>query len=64
MADVKNIITLGIGAAPGALTWFITTGLGVGAQITYTSNDVPIDIPAESGVASLDSPSSLYVDLI
>lgn len=27
MADVKNIITLGIGAAPGKLTWFITTGL-------------------------------------
>jgi hypothetical protein len=27
MADVKNIITLGIGASPGSLTWFITTGL-------------------------------------
>jgi len=27
MADVKNVITLGIGAAPGNIKWFITVGL-------------------------------------
>lgn len=27
MADVKNIITLGIGASPGSLLWFFTSGL-------------------------------------
>lgn len=27
MTDVKNIITLGIGASPGGLIWFMTSGL-------------------------------------
>jgi hypothetical protein len=27
MADVKNVITGGIGAAPGGLVWFFTGGL-------------------------------------
>jgi hypothetical protein len=32
MADVKNIVTLGIGAAPGGLVWFLTGGLESGEE--------------------------------
>ena len=32
MADVKNIITLGIGANPGSLVWFLTSGLEIAAS--------------------------------
>lgn len=28
MADVKNVVTLGIGAAPGGIKWFIVSGIG------------------------------------
>lgn len=38
MADVKNIITLGIGASPGSLMWFITSGLESSAA-TLTIQD-------------------------
>ena len=37
MADVKNIVTLGIGASPGKVTWFITTGLEPDAEIALDS---------------------------
>lgn len=33
MADVKNIVTLGIGAAPGGLVWFLTGGLEAGVVV-------------------------------
>jgi len=33
MADVKNIITLGIGTSPGKLVFFLTTGLGNGIPV-------------------------------
>ena len=36
MADVKNIVTLGIGAAPGKLLWFITGGLETAAAAVVT----------------------------
>jgi hypothetical protein len=35
--DIRNIITLGIGAAPGGLLWFFTSGLESAAVIA----DVP-----------------------
>jgi len=34
MADVKNIITLGIGSSPGKIMWFITMGLETEAALT------------------------------
>jgi hypothetical protein len=34
VADVKNVITLGIGADPGGLLWFMTTGLGEASPAT------------------------------
>lgn len=41
MANVKNIITLGIGAAPGNIKWFVTTGLGIGEPpFTWTFPDI------------------------
>ena len=36
MADVKNIITLGIGASPGKIMWFITVGLEPAAEEALT----------------------------
>lgn len=41
MADVKNIITMGIGASPGAIIWFFTGGLEVGSSwVQFPSTDV------------------------
>ena len=40
MADVKNIITLGIGANPGSLLWFMTSGLESGAVTARVLLDV------------------------
>jgi hypothetical protein len=37
MADVKNIVTLGVGAAPGNLIWFITSGLEGAAAVAVPS---------------------------
>lgn len=31
MADRKNIVTLGLGASPGKLLWFLTSGLEAAA---------------------------------
>lgn len=31
MADVSNIVTLGIGATPGGRIWYLTSGLESGA---------------------------------
>ena len=31
MADIKNVITQGIGASPGSVKFFITMGLDIGA---------------------------------
>lgn len=39
MADVKNIITLGIGASPGKLLWFITGGLEAGEPPIFAGTD-------------------------
>ena len=47
MADVKNIITLGIGASPGNLIWFITSGL-------EGEPDAPGIVVARGGIAMLD----------
>lgn len=41
MADVQHIITLGIGSAPGAITWFVLSGLD-----TNPTNVVPLALTA------------------
>ena len=42
MADVKNIITGGIGASPGGLLWFFTYGLESGAVVQRVLLDVAL----------------------
>ena len=39
MADVKNIITLGVGASPGKILWFITGGLEAGEPPIFVGTD-------------------------
>ncbi len=36
MADVQNVITLGIGSAPGSVRFFVLTGLDVGGAYTVS----------------------------
>lgn len=57
MADVKNVVTLGIGASPGKLLWFITGGLGAGEDITYTVTLEPFDLAPHAAVIALESPA-------
>lgn len=46
MTDRKNIITLGIGAGPGKVLWFITGGLEGGAEVVVVTNyGHPIALP-------------------
>lgn len=48
MADVKNIVTLGIGAAPGGLIWFFTGGLESGAAVPpFVDAVYIITVPAQ-----------------
>lgn len=39
MANVKNLITLGIGCNPGGLLWFITSGLGSAEAIILVPSE-------------------------
>lgn len=48
MADVKNVITLGIGAAPGGLVWFITGGLEAGSAVAVVTPTVMMTVPYAS----------------
>ena len=54
MADVKNVVTLGIGASPGGLVWFITTGLESGAVVATPGTPVILTVPYEN--RTLDVP--------
>jgi hypothetical protein len=46
VTDRKNIVTLGIGASPGKLMWFLTSGLETGAAVAAPTPDVALgDIP-------------------
>jgi hypothetical protein len=48
MADSKNIITLGIGAAPGGLIWFFTGGLESGVPVPpFVDAVYVITVPAQ-----------------
>jgi hypothetical protein len=40
MADVQNIITLGIGSAPGSIKFFLTVGLDIGVGVVSVIGDV------------------------
>ena len=62
MADVKNIITLGIGANPGSLLWFMTSGLESGAVAEVVLLDVALT-SAEVLQTSLSSAEVLNVAL-
>jgi hypothetical protein len=52
MADVKNIITLGIGAAPGGIEWFVLTGLS--PALTPAPADRTYPISSESRTLAVD----------
>jgi hypothetical protein len=45
--DVRNIVTLGIGAAPGGLVWFFTSGLESLASV-YTGPGIVMTAPLET----------------
>jgi hypothetical protein len=51
MADVKNIVTLGIGAAPGGLVWFFTGGLESGVEVIGPS--IVMTVPYHSHTMSV-----------
>jgi len=53
MADVKNIITLGIGAEPGSIHFFVLVGLDVGVQVP-----VPLTLPSRSTSPTLKDRST------
>jgi hypothetical protein len=48
VADVQNIITLGIGSAPGKLLWFFTGGLEGAAAAPYAGPAIVMTAPLES----------------
>lgn len=54
MADAKNVITLGIGAAPGKLLWFFTSGLE-SAAVSAATGLVDLTLPARSAVLTLEA---------
>jgi len=53
VADVKNIITKGIGASPGSIHFFVLFGLDVGMFSAPTSRTYPV--PAEARALAVDS---------
>ena len=50
--NVKNVVTLGIGAAPGDIRYFVLTGLTVGALPAPLRRSFPVSI--EDRVLSAD----------
>ena len=62
MADVKNIITLGIGASPGSLLWVMTSGLESGVVAARVLLDVALT-DAEVLTTSLVDAAVLNVTL-
>jgi hypothetical protein len=48
VADVQNIITLGIGSAPGKLLWFLTGGLEGAAAAPYAGPGIVMVAPYET----------------
>jgi hypothetical protein len=48
VADVQNIITLGIGSAPGKLLWFLTSGLESAAAAPYAGPGIVMVAPLET----------------
>jgi hypothetical protein len=59
MADVKNIVTLGIGAAPGSLIWFITSGLEGAAAVAVPA--IIMVVPYQSYTMSVPFESRTMV---
>lgn len=61
--DAKNIVTLGIGAAPGGLVWFLTGGLEAGAAVvvyplwTFTASADGRVIEASPGSRVITAPT-------
>lgn len=58
---VKNIITLGIGAAPTSLMWFMTSGLGSAVEATATG-EVPLTLRDRARGLTLDSRGDLTLN--
>ena len=65
MADVKNIITGGIGASPGSIHFFLLGGLDVQVDRNYfgrqvQSFEVDLAVPALASVASPGDPEGPF----
>lgn len=57
MANIQNIITLGIGSDPGSIKWFVTFGLGIGeailGQLNLTAETRTTSLTAETREVAL-----------
>ena len=61
---IKNVVTLGIGASPGNIKYFLLLGLDIGAVIISAERTYTVDveertwtIPADARIYTVDSES-------
>lgn len=62
MADVQNVITLGIGSAPGNIRYFIMTGLDISVAVpAVTPANRTYVVPAENRTYVVPAEDRTYV---